>query len=267
MGQIDKIENYIIRGQSFDLAFANYDSDENSYISDSLNEKKHRLESGNVSYRILNHWEQKGLLSSNRPEGKGWRKYSVIDVIWVHIITRLREFGYPLEKIYLVKEFLSISPNPNKPFPLLEFYIASAYAKVPSFLAVFANGEAHPCKLSEFENSRSFGFVKGDALLISINEILQKLNPGKDMRPDYSRNYELSSEEVSLIVAIRLNNWSEIRIRGKQGKINMIERTEDVDPDTRIIEILRSGDYQTIDVKQEDGKVVSVKRTIKKKME
>jgi DNA-binding transcriptional MerR regulator len=267
MKDIYEREHHIVRGDSYDIAFANYFFGDVHYISESLNEKKHRLEAGTVSYRILNHWEQKGLLSSDRPEGKGWRKYSVIDIIWMHIIIQLREFGYPLEKIFLVKEDLSLGDDPKTPFPILEFYIAFAYTRVPSFLAVFNNGEAIPCKLSEFENSRSIGSLKGDALLISINEILQKMNPNKDLHPDYSTTYDLTKDEVSLLVAIRLHKWSEIKIRGKQGKITMIERTEDVDSDKKIVDILRSGNYQNIEMKQEDGNVVSIKRTIKEKIE
>ena len=52
-------ENFIYRDFSFDIAFARYHSDEAPRISESLNEKQRRLEAGTVSYRILNHWEQK----------------------------------------------------------------------------------------------------------------------------------------------------------------------------------------------------------------
>lgn len=257
----------IEKENSFDLAFARINYGDETSVTESLNEKKHRLESGTVSYRIINHWEQKGLLSSDRHEGKGWRKYSQIDIFWVHIIKRLREFGYPLKKINLIKERLSTGDQSMPQFPELEIYIAYAYARVPSFLAVFSNGKSMACTLPEFHASISLGLMPGNALLISINEILQKLNPNEDLHPDYSTITGLTKDEVSLLVAIRLNNWSELRIRGKQGKITMIERTENVDSEEKIVDILHSGSYQNIELKQQDGKVVSIKRTIKKKFE
>ena len=62
-------------------------------------EKKYRLTEENLSYRVVSHWEKLGLISSNRPADKGWRKYSIYDLMWLHIVMELRSVGYPLEQI------------------------------------------------------------------------------------------------------------------------------------------------------------------------
>lgn len=266
MKPIEERKNINIRGDSFDLAYAEYFYGDRA-ASRFLNERKHRFHSKAVSYRILNHWEQKGLLSTKRPEGKGWRKYSILDIVWVHIVSRLREFGFALEKIHLVKEHLSHDDESLSAFPELEFYVARALAKVPSYIAIFPHGEALLCTLSEFQVSRSYGFIRDDSILICLNDILQRIYGDKDLKPDYSTNYDLTKEEVQLLIAIRLDLWSEIKIRGKDGKITMIERTENIENETKVIEILRSHNYQNIELKQVDGKVVSFKRTVKKKIE
>lgn len=258
-------ENFVIRSKGFHADISDYFFGKGS-ASRFINERKHRLDSKEVSYRILNHWEQKGLLSTERPEGKGWRKYSLLDIVWVHIIIQLRKFGYPLEKIHIIKESLSHKNEHVSAFPILEFFIAISLAKVPCYLTVFANGEALLVTFSEFQSAVDLGTIERDSLLININDILQKIYSKKDLSPDYSETYELSEEEVQLLIAVRLNKWSEIKIRGKGGKITMIERTENIENETKVVEILRSGNYQNIELKQEDGKVVSIKRTVKKKI-
>lgn len=55
------------------------------------------------SSRVLNHWDKQGLLLTTRDSHEEWRKFSFIDVVWINIITELREFGYPIPKIKKIK--------------------------------------------------------------------------------------------------------------------------------------------------------------------
>lgn len=258
-------KNYLIANDEFDLAFANYFFGDNQAPNKFLNEKHYRLESDSISYRILNHWENEGLLSSERPGGTGWRKYSVNDLVWVRIIHRLRGFGYSLKMIHKVKENLAPKSGDKSPFPFLEFHIAYAMVKVPGFLAVFDNGEAIPCSLGQFETAKYLGSF-GDCILISINDILQEIFPKKNLSPNWKISMELNDDELELLITIRLKEWSEVKIKGKDGKIEMIERTESIDNETRIVDILTKGDYQNIEVIQENKKIVSIKRTEKNKL-
>jgi DNA-binding transcriptional MerR regulator len=60
----------------------------------------------NYSARVLNHWEKEGVLNDLREGGRGWRKYSPMDRIWIQLVQRLRAFGYPLSRIKVLKENL-----------------------------------------------------------------------------------------------------------------------------------------------------------------
>ena len=75
-------------------------------MQDYLKEKKFKQRNSEISYRILNHWEKLGLIDNDRPQGKGWRKFSVIDIVWMEIIKELRNFGYSNDKILTVKRDL-----------------------------------------------------------------------------------------------------------------------------------------------------------------
>ena len=90
----------ILRGEAFYTAFdMYYESESGQKISEWLNDKRHRLEAGTVSYRVINHWENMGLLSGFRSSGKGWRKYSIVDRVYIEVVIALRRLGFPLEKI------------------------------------------------------------------------------------------------------------------------------------------------------------------------
>jgi DNA-binding transcriptional MerR regulator len=53
-----------------------------------------------LSYRVLNDWDKKKLISGSRKkQDSGWRKFSAIDIIKFFIITDLRKYGMPIPLI------------------------------------------------------------------------------------------------------------------------------------------------------------------------
>jgi len=75
----------------------------------------------------------------------------------------------------------------------------------------------------------------------------------------------LSKEEIILIEEVRKKRASEITVHFKDGSIERIDATTDLqkDPETRIIETYMRHDYADITYKIENGKIVSFKKTIK----
>ncbi len=59
-----------------------------------------------VSYRVINHWENVGLIDNFREEGQRWRRFSFVEFIWVRMIDEMRRFGLPVESIKVVKQSL-----------------------------------------------------------------------------------------------------------------------------------------------------------------
>jgi DNA-binding transcriptional MerR regulator len=61
-----------------------------------------------LTYRKINDWDDKGLLSCSREDDKaGWRRFSVIDILKLSVITQLRKFGVTTEKIKTITDKLS----------------------------------------------------------------------------------------------------------------------------------------------------------------
>jgi len=262
-------KNFLITNDAEYFRMLSYFDDRNSVVFGIINEKRNRLDKSKFTYRIINHWQKEGLISDDRPSGKGWRMYSLMDVVWLNIITELRKFGYPLEKIKKVKESL-IAPldslKEKHQLPMLEMYVATALIhKTPAFLLVFDNGEALAVTHKQMVNAVQFKTI-GNHIQLSINAILQKIYPKKDMKPQFETFIKLSDEEFELMAMVRTGNYESITIKKKDGKIERLEATESIKADKRITELLQSGDFQNIEIKQVGGKVVCVKRTIKKKV-
>jgi DNA-binding transcriptional MerR regulator len=56
--------------------------------------------------RNIANWESKGLLLEEDVEPNVKRYYSFLEVVWIHIIVKLRSFGYPLKEIKSLKHCL-----------------------------------------------------------------------------------------------------------------------------------------------------------------
>src|SRR5258705_3976650 len=151
MSNLKKVENKIaalegFRNEAFDIGFYKYFKElKDNKISQVLNSRERKINLETITYRQLNSWDSEGLLTIPR-ENREWRRFSIMDAIWVKIIHELREFGFPIEKIKKVKESLSVlSAKCKVPMPFLEFYSAFAIGnKMPVMLLVFRDGIAIP---------------------------------------------------------------------------------------------------------------------------
>lgn len=76
----------------------------------------------------------------------------------------------------------------------------------------------------------------------------------------------LSNQEAQVIEMLRSQNFQSLKITKRNGRIDMIERTERIEERIRIVDILKEHNYQNIELKQNDGRVVYINRTIKTKV-
>ncbi|MFC1732087.1 MerR family transcriptional regulator [candidate division KSB1 bacterium] len=257
-----------IRGEEFDTLFSHYHfSEELASAREVLNTKTKSLKEDQLSYRLINHWEKMGLLSTERLSGKGWRKYSLIDLVWVCIIARLRNFGYPLEKVKEVKSNLEKCGNQQEEnvFPILEYYIASAiFQKSHVYILVYENGQCEPLAKNEYKANLDF-FELSNYILIDLNKILQNMFPSLNLHKEENASVELTPRELDLLSIIRFENYDSITIKLSNGKIVNLDASESIEAEKSIGNILREKSYQDIEIKKRAGSIVHIKRTTKKK--
>jgi len=227
-----------------------------------VSEKKFRNDNEKISYRILTHWEKLGLIDNDRPDGKGWRKFSLIDLVWMRMIIELRNFGFPNEKIKALRDQILSTNNIqsiSESF-LFQCYLSIAItAKLEINAFIFLDGVFELATLQEWATSVNLDMMQNH-IRISINEVLSKVLPKKEFKVVKGSLIELNNAEMGLLAKIRLDNFDSISIKLKDGKIEKIESEQLIKTDEKITDLLKESNYQDIEIKQRGGKIVSIKR-------
>lgn len=235
-------------------------------ISAALNVKDRHVKELPMTYRTINHWESQGLIDCDRKEDAGWRQFSIMDQLWLYTIQALREFGLSLDRVKNAKEIF-FTPIANYPFSVMEYYTSCAYILLEDvFLIVFSDGFAIPLTYSEYQNALKLNWIRNH-VQVNINEIIQKIFHDPNLEPRYKDEASITPQEFEVLHMIRTSNFEEIKIRLTNGSIYLLEGIEDLSRIAKIGDIIREGNYQDLEVKQENGRVVSLKRTIRKLIE
>ncbi|MCG8320377.1 MAG: MerR family transcriptional regulator [Cytophagales bacterium] len=75
-------------------------------------------------YRLINHWDNQEIIPAARDSNKQWRKFSMMDMIWLDMVEDLRQFGCSIEKIRQAKGQLHTRyKNKEAAYPLLALFI------------------------------------------------------------------------------------------------------------------------------------------------
>jgi DNA-binding transcriptional MerR regulator len=69
-----------------------------------------------INYRVINHWDEKGLIRFARNSKEGNRRFSFVDFIWIKVVNELREFGVGLPDIQ------KITADVYEPLPIEAFF-------------------------------------------------------------------------------------------------------------------------------------------------
>ena len=129
-------------------------------MKESIRKKYYTASDTGISYRVLNHWDKKGLLPKNLRQNRGWRKFNFIENVWIQVIVELRNFGLPLEKI--AKVYKNIM---NRDF---EYFVNKAlHSATDIYIIISPDGKAAIISTNVIFDHKSM-------LFISIKSILKK---------------------------------------------------------------------------------------------
>lgn len=145
--------------------------------SQMMNDRTFHVNQEPITYRQLNHWEENGLLPKR--EGTGWRRFGLVEALWVHIINELRSvFEVRLDGIGTIMDCLTSGSNKYKAFmPIFEIYVQEALArKRRVYLIIFEDKSATPAD-EELLLTLVRKDLPGDVLILDINKLLKKLIP------------------------------------------------------------------------------------------
>ena len=238
--------NYLADTDWFDNHFICGFLNENHSVKEFLNDPQYKIGDEAISSRVLKHWHDRGILEDNRPKGKGWRKFSFTEVLWISIVSQLRNFGLDLKKIKKVKKCLDTfnSTGNQSHSPLLDFYIAHCMtSKMPIKLLVFDTGEALIGRQVAIDLAVQCGFIKDDYISIDVAKLINRRFKGKKIETDYS-NYSLSSIEKEVQQGIYYEDVKSITINVNGNKDILLTKEHIKDSRDEIKVLLqKTGDY------------------------
>lgn len=91
--------------QELNFVLSNRDVINDNHLSKIIHERRFSLKEVGVTYRWISHWHKKELLIGNYEEGK-WRKFDLIEYVWLKMIIQMRNFNVSLETIKRIKNNL-----------------------------------------------------------------------------------------------------------------------------------------------------------------
>lgn len=256
---------FMPKGEVYLATFSKYFSGENFNNRIILNMRSYTVGTSNISYRVINHWDKAGLLPQCLKDGAGWRKFSLVEMVWLKIIQRFREYGFSLDKIARVKKSLVDWDKKLNAYPDLEYYIYRAWFTTDDpYVIALADGVAGIASSEEIEQAKMLHRKNNDFLLISIKSILNDLDT--NVAPPKPLMW-LTNPETEAISAIRGKN-DEVIIKVKNQKISEIEKSKIYHENPPVGEINRNlkqkGSFGEINVKYGNGIRQSAKVTEKK---
>ena len=221
MNKVDKDSYRFIRGDSSLIEIFNFFSAVEGNLEFKINlenqrEKTLSIKGSDVSYRVLNHWCNKGLIEDNREgnkEGVSWRRFSIFDRLWMEVIKELRGYGVSLDIIKKIREKMSKHIVENS-YGITNFeyavYRCKLTSKSQTHLLVFKDGFSEIASELDIESASMIG--NWDSYIdINLNNIWGKFSD--KFLSSKAKSFVLADDEFELLAALRLENNSEITVQ------------------------------------------------------
>ena len=246
-----------------------------SYLIDKILERRYTNAEIGETYRTINSWDSAGLLLLNEDRDSKWRRFNLVDFVWILIIRELRNIGFSIDKILNVMQNLFYDfpqTDDNLKLEYVLFFISEALMNNDISLIVRADGICtfvldiqyfgeRPA-IDPFENDSSY-------IVINFNKILAKaLN--KPKIPTKNMQMVALTKELSTILSgiYAQEDVKEVVVQMKDGNVKRVHkkmhsRISPLEPIAEIREILKNNNNQDITIHQQDGKIVSYEQIIK----
>ena len=271
MNKAEKLNKFILHGEWFEntlLDWSEPESDVLKQFQQTLRLKRYRASDTDINYRTINHWEEMGLLFDDKEREDGWRKFTIVEVLWLHIIKELRDYGVSIETIQKVKDAITF-PSKKEPFLLLEMYISAFAKNKDAFLIVAKDGLSGVGIAEEIEITQQFQPFPKSYITISINALFEKIHTGKETTKRNSFLVPVDADINKILHSVMFENAKEIRMTTKDNKIHKLEiKKEHMNPEEAfktMRKLTQDGKRKRISLEVQDGKIIAIEEVEKTK--
>jgi DNA-binding transcriptional MerR regulator len=215
---INERKNVFPASDWFDLNFLSGFLHSDLNIVKQFNQQIYTIGEEKLSSRVLNHWYQSGIITDDRLDNKGWKKFSFSEIVWISIVIKLRKFGLDLQRIKKVKEQIDYynTKDSKSKCPLLDFYMLVAITStIPIKFIVFESGQAEIVKQSDIDIANQLNLINEDFISIDINKLLDKALTKKKVKADYFNSIKTSNNPLFTQIeeSLSKNNIQSVTIK------------------------------------------------------
>ncbi|WP_395043644.1 hypothetical protein, partial [Flavobacterium sp.] len=215
------------------------------------------------SKRVLSYWVKKGVLKpADRSKEGAWFQFDKIESIWIDIVTQIREFGLDLDKLLIIREALFTETVPN--FRLIDFCLMHSILKEPYLMIVYPSGKISTISLELYSKTIATENLPPH-LVFNFFYLAKDIFPNNNFNLALKdpKSADLSPAEMKILYYLRTGDFKDIKVRMQEGETYLLEVSRKIDTNDKIIEIIRNGKYQNIEIITENGKIVSINSTEK----
>lgn len=240
--------------------------------------KKSQAFINNITYRKINDWDSKNMISGSRNNAKaGWRKFSLVDIIRFYIISDLRKIGLDIEKIKNILGNISNASfnlvkngkSHNETFLQLEYFILSCLNGNKILLLI--DEEGNTSFFSEKDAVEAYlHFDEASSPLIILpffsyaRRMFKKAKEEKlDSTIEELYKNKLTEKEKKILNIINEKKYESITIKKQNGEINTIKAREVLKgnfSEKDVADKIKEKDYQTVTVLVTNGKRTIITR-------
>lgn len=254
----------MFRGDNFMINLVRFDeSPKCRKMVNSFRSRVLALKKEDTTYRVLSHWDSMGLLECERDGTKGWRRFNLIERLWVQVIIQLRKLGLPLEKIKLSKPFFFERISDHCWITYAEYYCLSAFALGrPVQLIVLEDGQAEFLDHSELRGVEKWTSLR-HFISLSVNQLLSTLL-NKPLKVNYPLEREVSVHQHEICDLIDSEDFDALKIIKDKNEMSGFEYTKSFSGKTSENELTEGYNDYEIKKKVVDGHVTSRTRIVRK---
>lgn len=234
-------------------------------LSDKLNDKKYTVKDSDISYRAINHWSEKGIIQEDRKK-TGWRKFSVLDLIWLKTLQKLRDFGFSIEQLKRLSENV-YRIGDEKHDHRFETAVSLSFRtpSVATYLMVYSTGMGQiaideTLPLIEGIVGKSHPYIK-----IDLNSVYVELSGKEQFLAKTPLLTDLENLEIDLQNHIGEDAAHEVRIKLKDQKITEFQTQREIKDLRDISEEIKNIEFGELEVSIRHGKTAYIKTTKKVK--
>ncbi|MEI8124594.1 MAG: MerR family transcriptional regulator [Parachlamydiaceae bacterium] len=221
------------------------------------------LKKDDATYRVLSHWDNLDLLECERDGEKGWRRFNLIERLWVQVIIRLRKIGLSLEQIKLSKPFFFEQISSKCWISYVEYYCLSALILGrPVKLLVLEDGQAEFLDYAELNGIEEWTSLR-HFISLSVNQMLSTVL-NKPLKINHPLEREVSLHQYQICDLIDSEDFDFMKIVKNENTMTGFEYQKTFSG--KIPEKELTDGYSNYEIRKKvvDDHVTSQTRTIRK---